>query len=226
METSVIMKRELFGSEISQNSKNEFLSATDLIKAGNKYRIINSMQPIDLNDWLNQKSTKEFINELEKEFGLVKITARGRGHHTWIHPYLFIDLALSLNPKFKVSVYGWLYDNLLKYRNSSGDSYKKMSGAVLLTLSNKSKFKETIMQIANKIKQICGVEDWQKSSENQLKLRNKIHEYIFMLSDIIRDMDTLVDTAIDKAIKEIESNETKELTKDAVDTTDGMGIIE
>jgi hypothetical protein len=47
-----------------------------------------------------------------------------------------------------------------------------------------------------------------------------------MLSDIIRDMDTLVDTAIDKAIKEIESNETKELTKDAVDTTDGMGIIE
>ena len=35
------MKRELFGQEISQKSKSEFFSATDLLRAGNKYRAMN-----------------------------------------------------------------------------------------------------------------------------------------------------------------------------------------
>ena len=41
MVTEVIMKRELFGHEISQKSKSEFFSATDLSKAGNEWRRSN-----------------------------------------------------------------------------------------------------------------------------------------------------------------------------------------
>jgi hypothetical protein len=30
----------------------------------------------------------------------------------------------------KIEVYSWLFDKLIKYRNNSGDSYKKMAGAL------------------------------------------------------------------------------------------------
>jgi hypothetical protein len=111
METAVIMKRRLFDSEISQNSETGFFSATDLMRAGNKWRVNNSLQILDMNDWLNRESSKEFIKSLEAEFGVVKISGSGRGVHTWIHPYLFIDMALALSPTLKIKVYGWIYDS-------------------------------------------------------------------------------------------------------------------
>ena len=37
MNTEVIMKREIFGCEIRQKSKNSFFCASDLVNAGNKW---------------------------------------------------------------------------------------------------------------------------------------------------------------------------------------------
>lgn len=208
MKTSVLMKRELFGREISQNSKNEFFSATDLMKAGNKWRIENDLSPISFNDWYNTKSTQDFVKELESQYGTIRISGRGRGVHTWVHPYLFIDLALSINPKLKIVVYSWLYDNLIQYRNDSGDSYKKMCGALYNTVSNKSTFPRLIVDIANKIKAECGVTDWQEASEKQLKLRDKIHEYIAVLSDVLKNIPNIVDVATKKARQELKGKHT------------------
>lgn len=199
MKTKVIMKRELFGKEISQDSQNEFFSATDLVMAGNKWRIENGLPFFNLNSWIDTKGTKEFMHELEKEFGKVKINSKGKNHHTWVHPYLFIDIALAINPKLKVKVYDWIYDALIKYRNKSGDSYKKMAGALYFSLSNKSEFRDTLIDYANRIKFECGVSDWQTATEKQLQLRDKIHDYISMLSDIIREKNNLFDVAVKKA---------------------------
>ena len=66
MKTAVIMKRELFGCEVEQNSKTEMFSATSLVKAGNVWRVANGMAEFNLSQWLNSLSTKEFITELEK----------------------------------------------------------------------------------------------------------------------------------------------------------------
>ena len=199
MQTAVIMKRKLFDGEIRQNSKTEFFSATDLFKQGNKWRILNDLSPLDMSVWLKQKNVQEFMKTLEDVYGTIKISGRGRGVHTWVHPYLFIDMALAINPKLKIKVYSWIYDSLIKYRNDSGDSYKKMTGALYLTLSNKRLFKEVIIDVAKKIKIECNVTNWQEATEEQLKLRDKIHEYIALLSDIIRDVDNLVEVAIKKS---------------------------
>jgi len=199
MKTAVKMKRKFLNSEITQNSKTGFFSATDLFREGNLFRLQNRLQPLKMTDWLQQKNVKEFIASLQESFGIVKISGRGRGNHTWVHPYLFIDMALAINPKLKIKVYEWIYDSLIKYRNDSGDSYKKMTGALYLTISNKSQFRDTIIDIAKKIKIECNVTDWQKASEGQLQLRDKIHEYIALLSDILRNINNLVDVAIKKA---------------------------
>lgn len=202
METEVIMKRKLFGEEISQKSKSEMFSATDLVRAGNKWRIMNDIELFSVKKWLARKSTKEFIKELESDYGTVIIRSKGKNRHTWVHPFLFIDLALAINPRLKVEVYRWLYDELLKYRNSSGDSYKKMAGALFLNAGNKSIFHREIKGFANDIKKACKVDDWEHATSEQLELRNKIHNNIALLCDVLKNNEDAVRIGIKKAKEE------------------------
>ena len=181
------MKRELFGEEISQRTENEFFSATDLVRAGNKWRILNGKEPFNLANYLQNKSTKEFIQELENNFGKVKVNAIGKSSHTWVHPYLFIDRALAINPQLKIEVYGWLFDFLIRNRKESGDSYRKMCGALFVRTKQKATFNANIQKLAKLIQVECGVSDWNKATEQQLKLRDRIHENIALLSEVLND---------------------------------------
>lgn len=189
MKTEVIMKRELFGHEISQKSKSEFLSATDLVRAGNIFRKNNNIIDFNLSQWLNNQTTKDFIQALEEKYKTtILIKDRGRNANTWVHPFLFIDIALAISPQLKIETYEWLYDYLLHYRNSSGDSFKKMSGALYNKFSNKRDFQKYIKEVSNKIKKACNVEtwdDWQKATQETLLKRDKIHENIALLCDIL-----------------------------------------
>jgi hypothetical protein len=201
MKTQVIMKRKLFDGDISQQSKTGYFSANELISAGNKYRILNDMPIMKLQDWLNRETTKEFIAELELQLETkVKIATRGRNATTWFHPFLFIDLALTISPKLKIEVYSWLYDELLKYRNVSGDSYKKMTGALWNNSPNKSRFAKGIISTAKMIKTACNVTDWESANEKQLNLRDRIHENIALLCDVIKDNNQAIRIGIAKAI--------------------------
>jgi hypothetical protein len=201
MKTEVIMKREIFGKEISQKSKSEFFSATDLVRAGNIWRITQGLEPFNMIAWLQQKGTKDFILSLEKEFGKIKISGRGRGNHTWVHPFLFIDMALAISPTLKIEVYRWLYDSLLKYRNNSGDSYKKMSGALYLNASNKSTYVKDLKDYAHEIRSACNISSWESANEKQLETRDRIHENIALLCDLIPNEDA-VRIGIKKALEE------------------------
>jgi len=200
MKTAVIMKRELFGCEVEQNSKTEMFNATSLVKAGNKWRSLNGLSDFNLSQWLKQQNTKEFIAELEKKNGSVLSVGRGRNASTWVHALLFIDLALAISPKLKIEVYDWLLDNLIKYRNESGDSYKRMAGALFVNSKNKAYFSNYIQEVANKIRLSCGVDDWQKATENQLNKRDKIHDAIALLCDVLRNNDDAVRIAILKTM--------------------------
>jgi hypothetical protein len=198
MKTEVEMKRILFGIEISQKSKSEFFSATDLVKAGNKWRKHYNLHPFNMSLYLKKQSTKEFINELKKEFGTVLILGRGRDAKTWIHPLLFIDMALDIHPKLKIRVYKWLQDHLLKYRNISGDSYKEMCGALYMRCTNTREFPKVITEVADKIQKACSVKDWQRATEEQLDKRDNIHKSIKTLTRVLKNIDQIIDLAIDE----------------------------
>lgn len=187
MITEVEMKRELFGQVIRQKSKSEFFCATDLVKAGNRWRAVNGMAPFDFHQWRNSVSTKDFIAELETQFGKVIISGSGRGNPTWVHPFLFIDLALAINPKLKVEVYQWLYDCLLRYRNESGDSFKKMTGALFENTKQKQNFSKAMKKLCNMIRAEVGVLDWQEATQEQLAYRDKIHEYIYLMCGVFNN---------------------------------------
>lgn len=205
MKTAVIMKRELFGMPVSQHSKTEYFSATDLVKAGNHWRAVNGLGVFNEKAWLQNKGTKEFIKELELKYGKVKISARGRGQHTWVHPLLFIDMALAISPKLKIETYEWMFDHLIKNRNESGDSYNLMCGAIYKRWTNKSTFHKHITEVAKNIKMLCKVTDWQEANEKQLKARDDIHKEIALLCDVLQDPELAVRIAFARIIG-IESN--------------------
>ena len=200
MKTAVVMKREIFGSTVSQNSKTEMFSATDLVKIGNKWRIANDLPVFTMKSWLNNKSTKEFISELEDKYGVgnVKKSARGKGSHTWFHPLLFIDMALAISPRLKIEAYEWLFDNLIKYRNEGGDSYKSMCGVLYVRTTRKTNFPQYITDVANKIKLACNVTNWDEATEEQLSTRKKLHNDIALLADVLNNNDEAVRIAITK----------------------------
>ncbi len=197
MKTEGIMRRELFGREIRQKSKSEYFSATDLVNAGNRWRINHEMSIFNLSSFLKLDKTVEFIKQLELEYGQIVIKGRGRNSTTWVHPFLFIDIALSINTNLKIEVYKWLYDHLLKYRNESGDSYKKMAGAIACNTPVKETANK-IKEVAKSIKDKLEVKDWQSATELQLKQRDKIHEKIADFTDIIP-----IDDAVRIAFKKV-----------------------
>lgn len=202
MKSEVTMQREIFGLPVAQKSKSELLSATDLERAGNRYRILDGKTPFDLKNYLNTKGTKEFIAELEANFGKVLISGRTKGGHVWVHPLLFVDIALTISPKLKVEVYKWLSDNLIKFRNDSGDSFNKLRGLMWERCTNKSTFKDLITGVAVRIKKAVKVNDWQDATEEQLKQRDDIHNQAYAVLSITKDIDTAVTVAINNVIGE------------------------
>ena len=209
MDTEVILRRPLFeGIEVSQKSKSGYFSATDLVRAGNKWRMSNGLYPFDMSKWLAYSGTKDFINELEESTGeKVKISGQGRGHHTWVHPFLFLDMALAISPQLKIEVYKWVYDELVKYRNDSGNSYKKMCGALWVNSERKDMFPAYIKSVALQIKNALGVDDWNGVSADLLKLRDRVHENIALLADVIRHNDDAVQIGIKKTLEQIKQKE-------------------
>lgn len=205
MKTEVILQREILTGVVKQKSKSGMFSASDLVRVANIRRRELNRSPFNLSSFLKQKGTSEFIEELQNAYPgeRIIIIGRGRSSNTWVHPLLFIDIALALDSKLKLEVYNWLYDELLKYRNDSGKSYKKMTGAVFERYENKNQFYKYIPKVANYIKESCKVADWNKATEQQLKLRDKMHENIYLLCSVLRDTDFAVRAGVEQALKEL-----------------------
>ncbi len=204
MKTQVIMKRELFGEPISQQSETGLLSANDMVRAGNRWRAANSQPLFDMSQWFKVGSTKEFVEKLRSEFEHVHEATRGRNGQTWVHPFLFIDMALAMDPALKVEVYSWMFDNLLENRDDSGDSYKLACASIDQLVKDKRKVQEAILRMACQVRQACGVvsfEAWQLATQDQLKHRDMLYNAISTISRFVNGPDEVVRLAIEDVTK-------------------------
>lgn len=91
-----------------------------------------------MDNYFNSEKSKEFISTIMERENLhtpklvyVKSKAsRGENAGTWMHPLLFIDFAMWINPSFKYDVLKFVYDEMIKYRNEAGDAYTRLGSAV------------------------------------------------------------------------------------------------
>ena len=90
----------------------------------------------DIDDFFLNKSTQEYIQVIMQKENLnteASVYLKSRGKYsggTWMHPMLFIDFAMWLNPYFKYDVLRFVSDEMIKYRNLAGDSYKTLASHV------------------------------------------------------------------------------------------------
>lgn len=132
MKTNNVMVRPMGDFVVQQRTKDGMFNATALLKQWNT----STGAKKEIKDYIRNESTKEFISALITEENLNRanppyLTSRGKiNGGTWMHPLLFIDFAMWINPTFKVKALKFVSDQMLKYRNESGDGYKYLSGAV------------------------------------------------------------------------------------------------
>lgn len=146
-----------------------------------------------VDDYFKLKSSREFIEALRVKKNCEPKKRGKKGvSEGWLHPLLFIDILLWANPSFKVEVYDWLYDHLIQFRIDSSDSFRLMAGALYETAARKDKYSKLIASVSYRIKQIIGVDEWNKASEEQLKKRDEINKFIADLAVTLQNADEAV----------------------------------
>lgn len=179
------MIRKMGAFDILQRTKDGYFDANVLLSQWNNNKGASRRR---MNEFLESPKTIEFINVIKEEshgretdnadFKVVttikgKNTVKGKTKdQVWMHPYLFIDFAMYLNPKFKYSVIKFVYDELIKNRNQAGDGY------IMLSASGVKLKGYNFMEIAKAIQWIVynktGKELRQSSTQEQLSEINDI----------------------------------------------------
>lgn len=141
MKTNQIMTRKMGEFTVTQRTSDSMFNATELLKQWNSS--CKSQKRIE--DFFRLSATKEFIEALKVDTGIpackndqiyiISKARSDRGGGTWLNPLLFIDFAMWLNPTFKVQVFKFVYDEMIKYRNDAGDAYRTLSTSVAKIVS-------------------------------------------------------------------------------------------
>jgi hypothetical protein len=155
MKTNQNMIRKMGNFDVIQRTKDGFFNATTLLKQWNEFvRNVNlndinfdqinenlnrgnspHLKEKDIKEFFSNKSTQEYIGVILSKENLsnknsVYTANRGNKGGTWMHPMLFIDFAMWLNSYFKYDVLRFVSDEMIKYRNLAGDSYKILASHV------------------------------------------------------------------------------------------------
>ena len=118
--------------EVLQRTKDGMFNATALLNQWNRAAGMKK----EMNDYLRLQSTHDFLSALQSEFDFKDgnspyLTSRGKySGGTWMTPLLFNDFAMWLNPKFKVQVLKFVYDELIKCRTAAGDNYNVLAKSI------------------------------------------------------------------------------------------------
>lgn len=144
MKTNNVILRPMGQFQVSQRTKDGFFNATELLKQWN----ISAKQTKTVNHYLENSKTNEFIEAIINDDEEIRKSERPMNQvltktkaktdsngmreagSVWMHPLLFIDFAMWINPAFKVKVLKFVYDQMIKYRNDAGDAYRKLGASV------------------------------------------------------------------------------------------------
>ena len=160
MKTNIVMKsekdRELFGVVIKQETKTGFMSLTDLQEAYTHGRVLNGWSNKHLTEVFRDTANveriyyilyeqgiiksqiSEFMESVSKQgiiktlkgIGVYKTTGRGEKKTVMCNPYIWVLMAMELNPQLYAKVVTWLTDKLILNRIEAGNMCKALNSAL------------------------------------------------------------------------------------------------
>jgi hypothetical protein len=206
MTTSVVLKsedRNLFGIIIRQETKTGFLSVSELQKAYEVARWQYGWSEINIPSLMQSLKMVERIYYLLKDKNIVKVdlsifmqmcknegitkvlkglqiwktTGRGANKTVMCDPYIWVSIALELNPMIYSKVISFVTDSLIFDRIEAGDEFKPMNTAIKSIVSNPD-YKKYSIAINEKVfgKHLTGMRNLANS--NELKKIVKIEQFI------------------------------------------------
>lgn len=206
MKTNIVLKskdRELFGVVIRQETKTGFLSISDLQKSYDVARwqygwtdrkISDVMQTTAFKDSVFYLLEKQgviktnrvgFIEQVENEgiakvlkgLGVYKTTGARDTKSTYADMYIWLLIALELNPIVKSNVVIWVGDSLVFDRIEAGDEFRPMNAAINTIVPNPD-YRKYATAINVKVfgTHITGMRNL--ASAKELKNITKIEQYI------------------------------------------------
>ena len=165
MKTSVILSstdRELFGVTIKQDTKSQMLSVTDLQNDYEKARWQHGWSERRIESVTTQSEFKErlfyilenqgviktsilvFMEMIEKEgltrvmkgLGVWKATGARGNNQVYCDPFVWVLIAMEMNPMIYAKVVIWLTDSLVFNRIEAGSEYMPMNAEIKRVLQN------------------------------------------------------------------------------------------
>lgn len=156
MKTNVVMEspnRQLFGVQVRQETKTQFLNLSDLQSVYDTIRVSNGWTKKTVQDLFRVRENLEriyhllldtgkinstifeFIEQIEKEgatntlkkLGVYKTTGKGATKTTYCDPYIWVLAAMEMNPAIYAKVIIWLTDKLIFNRIEAGELYKGLT---------------------------------------------------------------------------------------------------
>jgi hypothetical protein len=200
MKTNQNLIRKMGDFDVIQRTSDGYFDANNLMLQWNS----NSKNPQrKMTEFTESATTKEFIEALKNEMSKgenslivdfqpikkIKGKAKSRGGRlpdkVWMHPFVFIDFAMWINPTFKVKVVKFVYDELIRYRNEAGDAYKDMTGAIASIVSNKKELPVCIKKVARALNYIV-YNSHERELRNKQAEENKARELAELEKDIAK----------------------------------------
>lgn len=152
--------RNLFGVTIRQETKTMMLNLSDLQDAYTVARIQNRWSDKDVSNiinyeqnieriyylmkeqellpdskttlpWFYEKVKRQGMTKTLKELGAYRTTGRGENKTTYCNPYVWVLVAMELNPQLYAKVVMWLTDRLICNRIEAGNLYKPLGSALM-----------------------------------------------------------------------------------------------
>jgi len=147
MKTSVNVKRLMGEYEITQRTADGYFEANNFLKQWNESKSGGRRY---INEFLESPKTKLYIEAIiegetharESVDGDFQAVVRVKGKNTkngknpdkvFMHPYLYTDFAMWINPKFKYQVIKFVYDQLIEYRHAAGLGNNHLMDAISRT---------------------------------------------------------------------------------------------
>jgi hypothetical protein len=188
------MNVDIMGATILA-STDGLVCLSDLLRAGNAWRVMRGMSALQLNNFVTSPTTAAYVEaasrlwELPQE-SFLTVKGRGRNSRTWGHISVAVLLAEQMSPDFHAMVHKtFIEGKLLEFRNMGGDEFKALNRAIDKHLpasegkTNLGKYINT----AKMIKERCQLPEehgWNDTQANaattqmRYNLENKMVDYL------------------------------------------------
>ena len=167
MKTNQIMVRTMGCFNVEQRTKDYMFNATALLRQWN----LSHDTERKLDNYFASDKTKTFISTIMERENLntpklVYLKSRGKYNGgTWMHPMLFIDFAMWIDPEFKYDVLKFVYDQMIFFRKEAGDAYRALGSAVARIVA------PNFMKVA--MRQIAEGMNWCIFNQHETAIRNQ-----------------------------------------------------